>query len=75
MMLFLGTGFYVDGFLSVLELFGLTGFSLAFITSEECAVTVIFLPFNTVCIFFFLRPSLQQSSFSPLWGFLDCGVT
>lgn len=53
MMLFLGTGFYVDGFLAVLELFGLTGFSLAFITSEECAVTVIFLPFNTVCIFFF----------------------
>lgn len=74
MMLFLGTGFYVDGFLSVLELFGLTGFSLAFITSEECAVTVIFLPFNPVCIFF-LRLSLQQSSFSPLWVFLDCGVT
>lgn len=67
MMLFLGTGFYVDGFLSVLELFGLTGFSLAFITSEECAVTVIFLPFNTVCIFF----SFDRAYSNPL--FHHCG--
>lgn len=61
-------------FLLVLYRFWCIVFSLAFITSEESAVRVIFVSFSTTCCIFF-PTELKEFSFYPWWELPDYSMT